>query len=328
MSHGNSVLDLRATGPPHERAERTGPVIDRAEYERVHVILGRPERSIDVDEPLAALRDERIVVTGASGGIGRALVALLAGTGIEVCATDVDTLDVTVGRDFARLRAATLVFHLAAEKDACAGEVLPERALLVNAVGTANILASGVRTVFASTCKAASPETVYGASKLIGERLTLNAGGAVARLFNVCDSPRNVFETWAALPSHEPIPVTECTRYFISSREAVALLLWSAALAGGRYAIADAVPRTMRDVAAALYPGRAVRTIPRRRGDRAREPFCAPNEMAGAEIVPGIIRIESAHDAPAPDRARAGHDARHRSLERYAATGALRIATR
>lgn len=287
-------------------------------------ILGRPERSFALDQPLAALRAERVAVTGAGGGLGNALVQTLAAAGLEVCATDVETLDVTAAADVERLRHATLVFHLAAEKDACDGEALPELALSTNAVGTANVVALGVRTVFASTCKAASPETVYGASKLIGERLTLNAGGSVARLFNVYDSPRNVFATWAALPLDEPIPVTDCTRYFISSREAVALLLWSAVLPSGRYAVRDVVPRTMRDVAATLYPGRPIRTIPRRRGDRAREPFCAPYESVGAELAPGMVRIESAHDGERD----AGYRERGRATELYAATAPRRITSR
>jgi nucleoside-diphosphate-sugar epimerase len=262
-------------------------------------VLGRAERPLALAEPLAALRSERVVVTGADGGLGRSLVRLLRSAGIAVRATDLDTLDVTSPQRSAAFADATLIFHLAAEKDACDGEAQPERALHVNAVGTANVLAPGIRTVLASTCKAASPETVYGASKLIAERLTLNAGGSVSRLFNVVDSPRNVFETWAALAPDEPIPVTDCTRRFISSREAVSLLVWTAALEPGRYVLTDAIPRTMREVAEELYPHRPIRAIPRRRGDRMDEPFCAPYETA-REVVAGIAGIASLHDAVAP----------------------------
>ena len=285
-------------------------------------VLGRRECPFDLEQPLTALYAERIAVTGASGGLGRALVRTFAAAGIEVCATDVDTVDVTAAVDVARLRDATLIFHLAAAKDACEGEARTEFALRTNAVGTANVVALGVRTVFASTCKAASPETVYGASKLIGERLTLNAGGSVARLFNVHDSPRNVFESWAALPPGEPLPVTDCTRFFISSREAVALLLWTAVLPRGRYALGDAVARTMRAVAAALYPGRPIRTIPRRRGDRAQEPFCAPYESVETEIVRGIVRIASAHDGAA------AYLERGSSTDAYAVMAPRRITSR
>lgn len=273
----------------------------------IHPILGRAESALHIDEPLSRLRGERILVTGASGGLGSALVSLLRGAGIACVGTDVDTLDVTTSSlvnntsASALVREATLVLHLAGAKYAGDGEVHPEHALRVNALGTANVLSWGVRTVLASTCKAARPETVYGASKLIAERLTLNAGGSIARFFNVYDTPGNVFETWRRIPQNDPIPVTHCDRYFISSREAIGLLLWAAVLPSGRYVLSDVRLQSMSAVAMALYPRRVKRVIPMRRGDRDIEPFCAEHESVTASGRPGIARVASLHDSDEAD---------------------------
>ena len=111
-------------------------------------------------------------------------------------------------------------------------------ALEVNVLGTRNVLAhapEGSHVVTASTCKACEPETAYGASKLVAERVTLNAGGSVARFYNVVESSGNVFEIWSELDPSEPLEVTPCRRYFISLAEAVSLVVWTAILPPARY---------------------------------------------------------------------------------------------
>ena len=77
-----------------------------------------------------------------------------------------------------------LIFHLAGAKHAPEGEVNTWSTLDINSNGTKNLLslkAPSTKFVLASTCKAANPEVVYGASKLIAERMVLNEKGSVAR---------------------------------------------------------------------------------------------------------------------------------------------------
>jgi FlaA1/EpsC-like NDP-sugar epimerase len=133
----------------------------------------------------------------------------------------------------------------------------------------------------------------------VAERITLNAGGSVARFYNVPESSGNVFEIWKSLPDTDAIPVTICERYFVSLNEAVALLLWAAVLLPGRYAVAPGPPRDMISVASALYPDRVQVRMPRRRGDRMDEPLHAASETLHTTIVPNIVRIESPHDPQA-----------------------------
>lgn len=113
-----------------------------------------------------------VLITGAAGSLGRLLARELP----DAVATDVDTMDVT---DPAAVQAAmaehrpALVYHLAGAKHAPEGELDPGYVTRVNAVGTFNVLAAvpqGCRVILASTCKAADPETAYGASKLIDRK--------------------------------------------------------------------------------------------------------------------------------------------------------------
>jgi FlaA1/EpsC-like NDP-sugar epimerase len=155
--------------------------------------------------------------------------------------------------------------------------------------------------VTASTCKSCEPETAYGASKLVAERVTLNAGGSVARFYNVVESSGNVFEIWAQVPADEPLLVTPCRRYFISLAEAVSLVIWTAILPPGRYGFDPGQPREMHDVASDLYPGRQLQSVPPRRGDRIAEPLAARHEQVEQGARPGLLRIVGAHDLAATD---------------------------
>jgi FlaA1/EpsC-like NDP-sugar epimerase len=262
-----------------------------------------------LDEPLERLEAERILVTGAAGSIGTAAQRALGSAGIDPLVTDLPGLDGSRPLDVRDRQAIedalasfrpSLVFHLAGAKSAPAAETDVHSALEVNAWGTATLVAAagraGARVVTASTCKSCDPETVYGATKLLAERLTIAAGGSVARFYNVVESSGNVFETWRALPPDEPLPVAPCSRYLISLADATALLLWAAVLPPGRYTIDPGEPWTIADVAAELYPGRAQREIPPRRGDRLVEPRCAGSETV-EPYLGRIERIVNRHDA-------------------------------
>lgn len=261
-----------------------------------------------IDEPLERLRAERILVTGAAGSIGSAAAAALAGGRVDRLVTDLPGIDGSRPLDVRDREAIegtldayrpSLILHLAGAKSAPAAETDVHNALEVNAWGTATLVAaagrSGARVVTASTCKACDPETVYGATKLLAERLTIAAGGSVARLYNVVESSGNVFEAWRSLPPGEPLPVTPCSRYLITLADATALLLWAAVLPPGRYTIDPGKPRTIAQIALELYPRRPQRSIPPRRGDRIAEPRCALSETIEPQFG-RIERIVNRHD--------------------------------
>lgn len=244
--------------------------IDKSYVEKV---LGRKEQPIPFD--LLKFQNKKILVTGANGSIGRRLFDRLRSVNRHVQGVDLRPgHDVRYGNILhdGFIHDADIVFHCAAAKSATDGETNPYRTAQANIEGTKNILrySPGARVILASTCKACDPETAYGASKLIAERMVLDAGGSVARFYNVVESSGNVFEKWERETGK--IWATDCWRYFISLEEAVSLMLATALERPGRYTFAPGAPRHMLKVAQDLYPDRELVIADRRRGDRPAEP--------------------------------------------------------
>lgn len=235
-----------------------------------------------------------ILITGARGSIGSALMKRLP----DAVGIDIEDWDITQPRHPANEIESQpdIVYHLAAAKDAPEGELDPEKVMRINAVGTANVLARwpNSRVVLASTCKACNPETAYGASKLIAERMVLNAGGWVARFHNVIETQGNVFQTWSKIEGS--LPVTDCWRYFIHVDQAVDLLLKVPTLPPGRYMAEPGPLLSMANQAIQTYPGRDYHYIPLRRGDRRSEPLHAAHERIFSTQYNGILRVASPHD--------------------------------
>jgi FlaA1/EpsC-like NDP-sugar epimerase len=272
----------------------------------VERVLNRPERP----EPIAPLlhrlraRGGTVLVTGGLGSLGTAVGDVLEEAGLCYVLADEREMDVTDAVQVAsvmRFVKPSTILHLAGAKHAPEGEVDPSEPARVHIDGTRNVLdhaPAGTSIVTASTCKACDPETAYGASKLIAERLTLNAGQRVARFHNVVETSGNVFETWRKTDGS--IAVMPCMRYFISRAEAVSLLLFAASAPSGRYCVNPRTPHDMLDVARRLYPDRRIAHDAPRRGDRTAEPLYANCERALHETR-SILRIVGPHDPGATE---------------------------
>ena len=148
----------------------------------------------------------KILITGANGQLGHELVRATIAAGHEVVATSHETLDITKKSDVdAAITAARpdVVIHAAAwtAVDACESD--PEKALLVNGTATKYIAdvahSVGAHVVYISTDyvfdgskatpyeegDATNPQSVYGSSKLAGER-ALGATDSIVRISWVC----------------------------------------------------------------------------------------------------------------------------------------------
>ena len=148
----------------------------------------------------------KLLITGANGQLGHELVRATIAAGHEVVATSHETLDITKKSDVdAAITAARpdVVIHAAAwtAVDACESD--PEKALLVNGTATKYIAdvahSVGAHVVYISTdyvfdgskatpydeSDATNPQSVYGTSKLAGER-ALGPTDSIVRIAWVC----------------------------------------------------------------------------------------------------------------------------------------------
>jgi FlaA1/EpsC-like NDP-sugar epimerase len=269
-------------------------------------LLPRAEHKFDLPPELVS--GKRVLVTGADGFLGRRIAERLNRAGAEAYLTDLQDLDVTDGdlvdQTMRRLR-PELVIHLAAMKHAPLGEVHPLETTRVNVVGTNNVVeaatAAGVlpgNLVFVSTCKAAAPETVYGATKLLGERITLRAGYSAIRLGNVLGSSGSVLEIWVGQRENgDPLAVSPCLRYWLTPDEAVGLNLSAFFLGPGLYYLDAGEPEPVENLARRFEPDVELHQIPPRLGDRLVERFVSDGEVSMRTTIPCVLRIQEVWEA-------------------------------
>lgn len=260
--------------------------IDKQSLEK---ILGRKEHDVSdiLDAAAYYFTGKNIMITGALGSLGQSLNNFIKEYNINCNVKNIDidkdvagmpsgsVLDVC---NYYQMMAAfsvfnpDLVFHFAADKHAPHGESSPCGTVNVNIDGTKNLIECAApyncKIVLASTCKSCNPETVYGASKLIAERMALNSGHSVARYYNVVETSGNVFDIWKA--GSVDNKVANCKRYFISLKEALTLTLFVSMQDNGRYTINPGNIRNMPDIYLDLF-GYYGSLVPPRRGDRVVE---------------------------------------------------------
>jgi FlaA1/EpsC-like NDP-sugar epimerase len=255
---------------------------------RIDDFLGREPVETDLEAVDRILRGRRVLITGAGGSIGSEICHQVAAFGpAELLLLDHDEthlFDVSKTlremdpeivladvRNRERIHAIfdkhrpEVVFHAAAHKHVPFLESHPEEAVLTNVIGTANLadaaLAAHVgRFVLISTDKAIRPASVMGASKWFAEQILWSLQGrngcsfSAVRFGNVLGSRGSVIPTFfRQIARGEPVTVTdpEMTRYFMSVREAVQLVLQGAALANGGevFTLAMGEPVTILDLA-------------------------------------------------------------------------------
>lgn len=231
-------------------------------------LLGRPVIRFAPEVLRPAVAGRRVLVTGAGGSLGRALVRwLVAAEPAALVLLDhhepsLFQLRQAVGavpvpcrfvladvRDRVRLERLltreriAVVFHLAAYKHVTSGEENPEAVVEVNVLGTLRLLEAAAlagveRFVYPSTDKAVRPPSLYGATKRLVElvlRARAQAGlgppAVAVRLVNVLGSQGSVIEIFLQqIMAGQPLSLTDpaMRRYWITEDEAVGLLLVAA----------------------------------------------------------------------------------------------------
>jgi len=214
------------------------------------------------------VKGQRVLVTGAAGTVGMALLKQLSEletsslygidnseTGLfEAASKSSSSFEPVLCdvRDFDRLETVTrgvdIIFHAAALKHVPICEGSPIDAIKTNILGVQNVIRAAERNqvsrvVFTSTDKAVNPFNVMGASKLMGEQLiraaNVDHSGQVfvsTRFGNVLGSSGSVIPVFARqIKERRAVTVTsgEMTRFVMGLDEAIELVIEAGNLARG-----------------------------------------------------------------------------------------------
>lgn len=195
-------------------------------------------------------------------------------------------------RDAARFKRACegidVIIHAAALKQVPAAEYNPDECIKTNIGGAQNVidaaLATNVKIVVAlSTDKAAAPINLYGATKLVSDKLFIAANNikgsrdlrfSVVRYGNVMGSRGSVIPFFMQRAKTGVIPIThpEMTRFNISLEDGVEMVLWAIENALGREIFVPKIPSyKIETIANAIAPNAKLEYIGIRPGEKLHE---------------------------------------------------------
>lgn len=267
---------------------------------------------------MSALQGASILVTGGSGSFGLAFVNQVLATSdpgrVVVYSRDelkqYDMRNALAGdrrvrfvlgdiRDQRRLSQAMhgidYVVHAAALKHVDAAERFPTEYVKTNIDGSRNVIdaavGSRVKSVVAlSTDKASSPINLYGATKMVADKLFTSAAAtfagetkfSVVRFGNFMGSRGSVVPLFRRLAAAgESLPVTDkrMTRFWMSIEHAVTFLVDSFELMSGGELFVPRIPSVrIMDLAEAIAPGVTTYEIGARPGEKLHEEMIAAED--------------------------------------------------
>ncbi len=200
-------------------------------------------------------------------------------------------------RDISRLEKAMngidFVVHAAALKHVPIAEYNPMECIKTNVMGAQNVIdaciANGVsHTIALSTDKAASPANLYGASKLVSDKLFVAANNltgsheikfSVVRYGNVLGSRGSVIPYFKKLITEGatslPITEPEMTRFWITLQEGVDFVLTNfKRMQGGEIFVPKIPSMKMTEMVKAIAPNLKQEVIGIRPGEKLHEVMC------------------------------------------------------
>ena len=299
-------------------------------------ILGRTPVTISLKKSLSYLRGKRVFITGAGGSIGSELARQLLSGGAErlylfghgensICqifrelkvlqqegvgekATIVPIIGDMRNREYVdyivRQTRCDVIFHCAAYKHVPMMEENQVAAIENNVFGTKNLLDAALkhkveRFVLISTDKAVAPVSVYGVSKMLCEKLLLDAAKKTeknqnfmfVRFANVLGSRGSIlplFQNQIAMGG--PITVTDekMERYFMTIPEACSLVLQTGGVGenGKSYLLDMGEPLKIIELAKQIikfsglepYKDIDIKIVGARKGERLIEPLWLEEE--------------------------------------------------
>lgn len=195
-------------------------------------------------------------------------------------------------RDVSRFKRACegidIIIHAAALKQVPTAEYNPDEFIKTNIIGAQNVieaaLATKVKCVVAlSTDKAAAPINLYGATKLVSDKLFIAANNikgardirfSCVRYGNVMGSRGSVIPFFMQKAKSGVLPIThkEMTRFNISLEEGVDLVLWAIENALGGELFVPKIPSyNIETLAKAIAPKAKIEYVGIRPGEKIHE---------------------------------------------------------
>lgn len=325
-------------------------------------ILGRTPVTISLKESLEYLRGKRVLITGAGGSIGSEIcrqllsggaerlylfghgensiyqidreLRMLQAEGVGEKATIVPIIGDMIDRNYTDFiinqTKCDVIFHCAAYKHVPMMEENPVAAIANNVFGTKNLLDASLkhnvqRFVLISTDKAVSPVSVYGVSKMICEKLVLDAAKKASaqnflsanskkdgkkfmfvRFGNVLGSRGSILPLFMEqIKNGGPVTVTseDMERYFMTIPEACSLVLKTGGVGKNSesYLLDMGEPIKIIDLArqiikfSGLEPEKdiEIKIIGKRKGERSVEPLWLEEEEPAKTEYAKILKLKN-----------------------------------
>ncbi len=216
-----------------------------------------------------------------------------------------------------------LVVHAAALKQVPVAEYNPIEAVKTNIEGASNIIDAaidnGVPKIMAlSTDKAVHPVNLYGATKLVAEKLIIQANAyagarktrfSVVRYGNVVGSRGSVVPVFQEQAKSGALTVTDerMTRFWITQEQAVRFILKCIdAMQGGEVFVPKIPSTRILDLAKAIAPSAQVKVTGIRPGEKLNEILVTEEEAPHAREYDDHFVIEPEHPFWAATPAKGG----------------------
>jgi UDP-N-acetylglucosamine 4,6-dehydratase/5-epimerase len=201
-------------------------------------------------------------------------------------------------RDYERLKSAfngiDIVIHAAALKQVTTAEYNPIECIKTNINGAENVIKAAFecdvkKVVALSTDKAVNPINLYGATKLVSEKLFISANNiygdkqtrfSVVRYGNVIGSRGSVVDVFKKLINQNvpcfPITDKRMTRFWMTLAQSVELVLNSIKLMQGGETYIPKIPSIkITDLAKAMSSSKKIKIIGIRPGEKINELLCS-----------------------------------------------------
>jgi len=215
-------------------------------------------------------------------------------------------------RLYRALKGVDIVVHAAALKQVPTCEYNPIEAVKTNIEGATNIIDAaidcGVEKVMAiSTDKAVQPVNLYGATKLVAEKLFVQANAytgagktefSVVRYGNVIGSRGSVIPLFLEQKKKGKITLTDqrMTRFWITLEQGVRFVIdCLAKMKGGEIFIPKIPSMRLTDLAEAIAPGVKVENIGIRPGEKLHECLLTAEEARHAKEFESYFVVEPEH---------------------------------